>query len=665
MNNFHSLRRRMVLLTLLPLLLSAIALTLILLHGRFADLDQNLLDKSQLIARQLATSSEYGVFSNNQEFLMRIAQSGLKEADVSGVMLLDANHNVLVQVGEFSQAQLSFKPITLSNNTQLSRANMKFELAWMNGSLPWRDDEKRLWVFQAISSTQINLDDVESHLAPVTLGSVIVEVSKTRTLKLKQRMWFIALATSLLLLSATFYLVIRASRKITYPIQQLSLAVQMVGRGEWRKPLALKSNIVELSTLVEGLNNMVVILQKDRNVMQRQIDLATRALRDEKELAEQATQQKSIFLAVASHDLRQPLHALGLYVAELSRQLSASAEYPLVEKVEQSVDALTTLLNALLDISKLDAGAVVPQLQSCSLAHILGRVANDYRMLAQMKNIHLVVHSGSGFVRSDPVLLERILMNLVSNALRYTPENGCVLIACRKRENQWCIEVRDNGGGISAADQVNIFREFMQVAHTEFDSNTGLGLGLAIVDRLVKLLGHRLQLRSALKQGSCFALYLPSALAADRLASTGVHPAFSANANMENLPLDGVNLLVVDDDELVLTSTGTILNAWGGQVSLAKSVDEVRGLLEQGAKWDFIISDYQLSDDETGLDIMRMIRANRHADIQGILMSGDTSPELLQHASVVGLHLMHKPVKPAKLRSLILFLLNDVNDVTE
>ena len=416
-----------------------------------------------------------------------------------------------------------------------------------------------------------------------------------------------------------------------------------------------------LQSRERGLSEMSTQLLQERAVLRQRIDEATLKLRNEKEEAERTCQDKSRFLAVASHDLRQPLHALGLYVAELRHQLSFTPQQHLVEQVEQSVDALATLLNALLDISKLDAGAVIPQIQSCDIAAMVTRVAGDYQMLAAIKNIHLVVHPRAGYVSSDPVLLERILTNLVSNAIRYSYPNGCVMIACRKRGNQMRIEIRDNGIGISQADQSNIFREFFQISKPQLDSGKGLGLGLAIVDRLVKLLGISIELRSAPNKGSLFALQVSTSAEPEKFTRTGKLPVFASAASDsgDSLPLSGKSILVVDDDELVLTSTSTILAAWGGQVSTATSLYGVQQLLSLDLSWDLIISDYQLGMNETGIDVIAAVRKHWHNDIPGILISGDTSPDLLQLAHSAGHHLMHKPVKPAKLRSLVMYLLGD------
>lgn len=357
-------------------------------------------------------------------------------------------------------------------------------------------------------------------------------------------------------------------------------------------------------------------------------------------------------LAEASHDLRQPVHALGLYVAELRRKITGMEQQHLVGQVERSVDAITTLIDALFDLSRLDAGIVVPNKQVCDIAALFDRINTDFQMAASARNIRLVVRPCHEQVISDPLLLERIVMNLVSNALRYTSARGTVLIACRRRSGHVVIEVRDNGIGIEKARQADIFREFFQLSH--LNTRNGLGLGLAIVDRLAKLLGHPITLRSAPGKGSRFMLRLDSALISDKHAAPS-----TAGLNFESCPLTGKKVLIVDKDRSVLEATARIIGSWGGQISAVSSLKSVRRLLAKGASWDLVISDYQMENNVTGLDIIQSVRRHLCAQTPCILISADTRPMPLKLARIAGHPLLHKPVKPAKLRSLVQFLLEE------
>ncbi|OGT16734.1 MAG: hypothetical protein A2342_06095 [Gallionellales bacterium RIFOXYB12_FULL_54_9] len=369
---------------------------------------------------------------------------------------------------------------------------------------------------------------------------------------------------------------------------------------------------------------------------------------------ERANQDKSQFLAVASHDLRQPIHALGLYIAELRRRVSGVEQQHLVRQVERSVDALSSLIDSLLDISQLDAGVIVPQKQVCDLSELFARIAADFKMAAKNKNIRLVVHPVAAYVYTDPVLLERILVNLVSNALRFTRPFGSVLLGCRQRGQHIHIEVRDNGIGIHKDKQDSIFCEFIQLNHNINRCEKGFGLGLSIVDRLVKLLGHRIELRSAPYEGSTFTVKLARAV---KPAPVFALPSDSLT---DTKLMCGKKVLIVDGDSVVLDGTAMILNSWGYKVTAVTTLAAVQKRLGEGASWDLIISDYQLDRGATGLDVSETVRQHCGTITPCILISGDTSVMLQKMADGAGLHLLHKPVKPAKLRSLVQYHLNEV-----
>lgn len=634
------IRQQIAWLTLTPLLVISISLGSFFLHSRFSDIDQDLLERGKLIAHQLASSSEYGVFSNNQAFLQNLASGVLQQPDVRGLVVLNSASEKLLSAGELS-----------------TPLNTQEEVSLLT---PIRSSEESVWIYQPITPAQAALDDFDIKPAVRQIGAVIVEMSRAHSSDIKARMLWLTVAITGLFLAISFYLVYLASRSITYPIRRLSDAVQAIGAGELDTRVSLSTRVKELATLAEGLNETTAQLQQERAILQQRIADATQALCAKKDEAEQASHDKSRFLAVASHDLRQPLHALGLYVAELKRKVSGTEQQHLLGQIEHSVEALSTLLNALLDISKLDAGVVVPQLQACDVKSMLERVAADYQMLASINNICLIVRPCSGLVTSDPLLLERILMNLVSNAIRYTYPNGRVMIACRRRGRFLRIEVRDNGIGISKADQANIFREFFQLVQSQQGANKGLGLGLAIVERLTKLLGHRIELRSAPGKGSVFALELPiSSPASSGSKLADAEPISSSDQDQvsEKSPLLGKRLLVVDDDAMVLSGTSSILTSWGCEVSAASSLAQVEQLLQNGVEWDLIVSDYQLGNDTNGIEVISLARQYFNVQIPCILISGDTSPIVLKLASVSGHHLIHKPVRPAKLRSLVEYLL--------
>lgn len=353
------------------------------------------------------------------------------------------------------------------------------------------------------------------------------------------------------------------------------------------------------------------------------------------------------------------MHALGLFVGELQSRLDTPEQRKIASKVEESAEAMSSLLDSLLDISKLDAGIVVPQTQTINIAVMMNRLVQDYIPVAQRKHITLRVHCIEAAAMSDPVLLERIVLNLLSNAIRYTPPNGTVLLACRRRGDNLRIEVRDNGIGIPAHEQQNVFREFVQLANSARDRSKGIGLGLAIVDRLAKLLGHPLTLSSAPNRGSTFALTVPRVLnLAELLTDAEQAPAGPKHNSLEHL-----QVAVVDDDTLVSTSTAGILKSWGCHVSVAENLQDFRGKFAT-TRFDLVICDYRLPDGD-GLKLADYIENCPQTPPDIILISGDTAPEVLQGVKERGHHLLHKPVRPAKLRSLILFLLKSRNEFAD
>ncbi|HTU61892.1 MAG TPA: HAMP domain-containing sensor histidine kinase, partial [Polyangiales bacterium] len=284
----------------------------------------------------------------------------------------------------------------------------------------------------------------------------------------------------------------------------------------------------------------------------------------QKEAAEAANLAKSRFLAAASHDLRQPIHALNLYLGAFAQlQLSRPAG-ALLGKVRQCASIMDEMFRTLLDVSKLDAGAVKPQISGFALAPLLARVRLEFEPQARAKGLQLRVLQCSAFAKSDPALVERILRNLVSNAIRYT-EKGSVLVGCRRVPDGVRVSVYDTGVGISQSEQSLVFEEFYQVGNPERDRSKGLGLGLAIVERLARLLNARVTLRSQKGRGSLFAFDLERAAPVEVPAVPAARPVGSAR------DLAGTLVVVVDDEELILDAAQTLLQQWNCAVIAATS----------------------------------------------------------------------------------------------
>ena len=378
-------------------------------------------------------------------------------------------------------------------------------------------------------------------------------------------------------------------------------------------------------------------------------DLIAR-LRGEKLIAEEASTAKSRFLAAASHDLRQPVHALTLFVAALRPRVPDPEARRLLDHIDSSVQAMGGLFNGLLDISRLDAGVVEAHPQTFAMQSLLERICREYAADAQAKSIGLTLRDTRAVVYSDPLLVERVVRNIVANAIAYT-DHGRVLVACRRRGRALRVQVWDTGRGIPDVEQAHVFAEFYQVANPERDRTKGVGLGLAIVKRLTALLGHPLSLRSRAGHGSVFTLDLPLSDAKADEASTGVEDAVDVAAS-------GL-ILVVDDEVTILMAMRSLLEGWGFKVIVAGSCDEILPLLANCPdRPGLIICDYRLRAHEDGIRVIERLRSEYNDDeIPGMLITGDTAPDRLQEAEASGLLLLHKPVSNSRLRAAITHLM--------
>ena len=378
-------------------------------------------------------------------------------------------------------------------------------------------------------------------------------------------------------------------------------------------------------------------------------DLITR-LRSEKLIAEEASTAKSRFLAAASHDLRQPVHALTLFVAALRPRVSDLEARRLLDHIDSSVQAMGGLFNGLLDISRLDAGVVEVNSQTFAMQPLLERICRDYAGAAEAKKIELSLKATRAAVYSDPLLVERVVRNIVANAIAYT-DTGRVLVGCRRRGRTLRVQVWDTGRGIPESEQARIFTEFYQVANPERDRSKGVGLGLAIVKRLTALLGHPLALKSSPGKGSVFTLDLPFSDAAVTAASVGIEEAGEFAAS-------GL-ILVVDDEATIQMAMKSLLEGWGFKAIVAGSCEEILPLLANCPdRPGLIVCDYRLRAHEDGIRVIERLRSEYNDDeIPGMLITGDTAPDRLKEAQDSGLLLLHKPVSNSRLRAAIAHLM--------
>ncbi|MDH5425329.1 MAG: hybrid sensor histidine kinase/response regulator [Gammaproteobacteria bacterium] len=370
-------------------------------------------------------------------------------------------------------------------------------------------------------------------------------------------------------------------------------------------------------------------------------------LTKQKEKAESANISKTKFLAAASHDLRQPLHAIGLFLGALKSRIEKEDEKIIVDKIQKSSNALNGLLDSLLDISKLDAGVVKPEPELFYIQHLFDTLKAEFEVAASEKNLRIKFVNTKLCANTDRKIIERILRNLISNAIRYTHKGG-VIVGCRRHNGKVLLAVYDSGIGIEEDKLQGIFKEFHQLENTERDRSKGLGLGLAIVKRMAKLVGMPLFVRSVREKGSLFALEMPVV----------TNDSFECN-DSEFLTdfkfFDDQTILVIDDDEEIRESLDALLKAWGCHVVVASSGDDaIEKMKDENTSLNMIMADYRLRNNETGIDVIRKVhQLYQGHKIPAIIITGDTEPSRIKEAESSGYRILHKPVLPDELRLLL------------
>ncbi|MFO1282405.1 MAG: ATP-binding protein [Burkholderiales bacterium] len=368
----------------------------------------------------------------------------------------------------------------------------------------------------------------------------------------------------------------------------------------------------------------------------------TRSALEARACAEAANRGKSQLLAAASHDLRQPLHALGLFVAALAQRAKDGETAPLVASVRGALGALEAQFSQLIDLSRLEAGALEPVRQRVALAPLFERIAGEFAVEARARRLALAAVRTRAHVDSDPALLERMLRNLVANALRYTARGG-IVIGARRRGADIAIEVVDTGVGIAPEHRQRVFEEFYQVETRSTRAGGGMGLGLAIVRRFAALLGHRLELASVPGRGSRFSIVAPRAPDA---------PVRRPAALRQSHPLAGACIAVVDDDPSAVEGMRALFAAQGADVAGGAHAGAVLDALgEVGRYPDLIVADLRLGGDASGLDAIARLRGEFGLPIPALVVSGDLRETSEREVRAAGLDLLAKPVVPSSLEA--------------
>lgn len=619
------IRHRATLLGMLPALLVTLLLGGYLIHARLADLQVSLHGRGQALVENLAQGALYSVVSGNRAPLEGLLRQTLRQTDVvyAGIHLPDGE-----RLAEMGQAPDDLRLPRVAGEIA-GRRHIVFTAPVVLSALEFDDPF---------------VQEIQPQ-APVTLAWAKVVMSREGNEAAARKALLASLVIGVLGLAFAWLLVRQLALKGIAPLMQTINTVRRIAAGDLdaQVPVTARS---ELRILQTDINRMSAALRELQRDMQRRVEAATAELAEQKTAAEQANIAKSRFLAAASHDLRQPMHALGLYVAALKPQLHGRDAAVTLGKIEATVAAMEALFNAILDVSKLDAGVIVPQIRPVAVAEVFERLQGDLQAEALSRGLRLRVRPLAVHVSADPLLLDRILRNLLTNALRYTRAGG-VLLAARRRGQGVCLQVWDTGLGIAAEHLERIFQEFYQVDNPQRDRSQGLGLGLAIVDRLVRLLDYRLEVRSRPGRGTLFSLQIPC------LAQAPVEPPVPPPRQGDPTRLKGT-VAVVDDDALILDALPALLAGWGLEVVAAPNAPALMARLSQAP--DLLITDYRLAEGVTGFTVVDRLAA-RYGPIPVVIITGDTARDSIERIAAQGYPVLHKPVQPARLRAVLQRLL--------
>jgi len=602
----------------LPCAVVAVALTAWFTHSRLSTLESAFNAEGHAVALQVAGLSDLSLYAGDLPALQNVANAALRSGQVTRIEISNSA-GVYVTAGPntapVDQLRVYTAPVTLREASRASAFSP--EGASTAGQAP-------IGLVQAFRDT--------------------TAYSRERT-----RSLLAGIGIALVALLVAWAAVRHMARTVTRPLRRISRTVaaleaeQFDARCEVVGGSEPPERAHELARLAHDVNRLAERLQRNQQISEDRVREATSVALDRMAEAEQAALSRARFLAAASHDLRQPLHAMGLFIDGLLPTAS-EAQRPAVQRLQESTEFMGVLLDDLLEISRLDAQVLLPTITDVPLAALFDQLAPLHAPQAAEAGVRLAWKARGLAVRSDPALLQRVVGNLVANAIRHAP-GGTVLVVARRRGENVRIEVRDDGVGIAPIHQARIFEEFYQVANTERDRRQGFGLGLAICARIAKLLGSRIAVRSALQNGSNFSLALPRAEPSAAQARAAEPPAPG--------PLAGLHCLVVDDDPVILDGSRALLGQWGCQVDCVATAAEARALLARpGNRFDVVLCDLQLAGADDGMTVIGEAR-QLQPDALAVLVSGATGPEVLQRLRQDGVPLLTKPVAPAKLRALL------------
>ena len=484
------------------------------------------------------------------------------------------------------------------------------------------------------------------------LGSVVVDVSLRDAIAMQQaslRHAMLALVISLVVAAIIAW---QAARWISAPLRRLVHAVHQLGRGDRHVEVEVTDQ-TEIGELQRGFNSAAMALFDVQRGMEREIEHATVELARKNAALEAASVAKARFLAAASHDLRQPLYALTLFSSALAEDERDPVRLDRIAHIQECVEALDHLFSELLDLSRLETGAMQIEITEFPLDHVFQEVSRNFRMIAEQHGLRLIMRATNLWVRSDRTMLSRILNNLVSNALRYTGRGGVLVVARHRSDGTVRVDVWDTGSGIAPEHQTRVFDEFYRVeCHSnehDVGRRRGLGLGLATVQRLAELLDTQVELKSKPSRGSVFSFHLPEV------------PAQQIPVSVQEASPDvsGMRVLVIDDEPAILSGIRYLLTSWGCEVAVAE--DRVQAL-QAAEEWnvppDIVISDLRLRDGESGLDVLSALdhhyQFDGNAPFPRLLITGETRSDRLREIMAARIPVLYKPVSPDQLREALM-----------
>jgi len=600
--------QQLILLALVPAALATLAAIAVLTRQHLGNLTELMRANAQTVALQVATVAQAPLARMDRRALQRTAQSGTYQPHVQQVQIWTEDGEIVAN----------------SETTDRARG------AGLQVVVPIVGDDGR---HNGKVMVEISLGAVENARRSVWLNVVLV------------------LAISLVGVGLAGWW---AARRISEPIRALGKAVDRLGAGE--DASVVVEGTSEVRHLQHGFNQAARALAESRRLLESRVNEATAELARKNQQLEVASQAKTRLLAAASHDLRQPLHALTLFSDGLANGETDPARLQRIGHIRECVDSLDRLFSELLNLSQLDAGVLQPQWADFALDQLFDEISRNFRPVAEQQGLRLVVRKTDVWVRCDYVMLSRILNNLVSNSLRHTIEGG-VLIGARRRGKGVRIDVVDTGVGIALQHQARVFEEFYQVepagGRQAARGTRGMGLGLATVQRLAELLNTRVELSSKLHKGTCVRVLVRAAPAA--LPAPSLSTALPGAEEEESLA--GVRILVIDDERTILEGLAVVLSNWGAEVLAAQTRAEALALADGWTQPpDVVISDLLLQGGDNGLDVIAALE--RHARGIGpgtarLLVTGETKPDRLREVANAGITVLYKPVSPRVLRQAI------------